>query len=151
MSSEWSQNVRKLVWLHSQSVKSTSSVHDRLFCRHQHWGSVHVGYLETRSRWNIIGAYALIRKKKKKKGDQTHFLWHIFPTARYSLGLKLSIPIMIYLSTSIVCKFFFDVGSHNPLSRSWLEIMLHFWTVLRALQSKVVWRKEKRKKVEREI
>ena len=42
MFSEWSQNVRKLVWLHSQSVKSKSSVHDRLFCRHQHWGSVHV-------------------------------------------------------------------------------------------------------------
>ena len=41
-----------------------------------------------------------------------------FPTAGYSLGLKLSIPIMIYLSTSIVCKFLFDVGSHNPLSRS---------------------------------
>ena len=28
---------------------------------------------------------------------------------------------MIYLSTAIVCKFFFDVDSHNPLIRSLIE------------------------------
>ena len=38
--SEWSHNLQQN-WSWLQWVKGESSVHDRLFCRHQYWGYVH--------------------------------------------------------------------------------------------------------------
>ena len=50
-----------------------SLVHDRLFCRHQHSGSVH-GYSETRSRSNVRKEHTHTERHKYHK---THFLLHI--------------------------------------------------------------------------
>ena len=47
-----------------------SSVHDRLFCRHQHLGSVH-GYSETWSRSNVWKEYT---HTEGHKYDKSHFL-----------------------------------------------------------------------------
>ena len=40
ISNEWSQNLQQ-IWVLLQSVKGRLSVHDQLFCRHQHRGSLH--------------------------------------------------------------------------------------------------------------
>ena len=40
MSNEWIQNVQEK-WVLLQSVKGELSEHDQLFCRHQHWRSLH--------------------------------------------------------------------------------------------------------------
>ena len=40
ISNEWSQNLQQK-WVLLQSVNGELSVHDQLFCRHQHWGGLH--------------------------------------------------------------------------------------------------------------
>ena len=56
-------------WVLLQSVKGELSIHYQMFCRHQHWGSLH-GYSETRSRSNVNGAF---KHTKRHSYDKTHF------------------------------------------------------------------------------
>ena len=77
-----------------------SSVHDRLFCRHQHSGSVH-GYSETRSRSNVWKEHT---HTEWHKYDKTHtfcckfwvyslrmalfgwFWWYLWPKMAYKMS-----------------------------------------------------------------
>ena len=68
ISNEWIQNLQKK-WVLLQSVKGEFSVHDQLFCRHQHRGSLH----SVTRKLDLDQTSMAHKHTKRHKCDKTHF------------------------------------------------------------------------------
>ena len=125
MSNEWIQHLQQK-WLFLQSVKGEISVHNELFCRHQHWGSLH----------------CFIRKLDLAQTSMAHkhILKDSWKTNVIKLTFQSGLVTFYTIKFCIICFYYVCFGLLMRISLAGYSAYLHelrvsctLWSVLRSI------------------
>ena len=111
-----------LKWVLLQSVKIEISVHDQLFCRHQHWGSLHcvtrkLDPVQRQQRISVL----------KDKCDKTHF--SVRPRdVLHPSPVNSALCVVIMFVLVCLCRFLWQV-----ILLTYMSYELVAWCILRSI------------------
>ena len=124
ISNEWIQNLQQK-WVLLQSVKGEFSVHDQLFCRHQHRGSLH----SVTRKLDLDQTSMAHKHTKRHKCDKTHFSVRPRDFLHQS-PIHSALYAVIMFVLLCLCRFIWQIILFTYMS---YELVAHFDSILRSI------------------
>ena len=103
ISNEWSHNLQQK-WVLLQSVKDELSVRYQLFCRHQHWGSLH----SVTRKLDLDQTLMARKHTERHKCDKTHFSVRPRDFLRLS-PINSALYVVIMFVLVCFCRFLWQI------------------------------------------
>ena len=117
ISDEWIQSLQQK-WVLLQPIKGEIAVHDQLFCRHQHWGSLH----------GVTRKLDLDQTSMAHKHTERQIWWNSFFLVRpcdflHPSPINATLYVVIMFVLVCLCRFLWQIILLTYMS---YELVAHF-------------------------